>query len=263
MSDKTRELKRLYRSCKSDLSDREHTCASLRMSLCERKLRLKELESENKQLKDEIKGLHAKLLMKAERGVMLKRGDKNAYSDDVRKTVISLVSEVGVSTANVSKVMDIVGRNIFHHSFKERLPCAYTCQKMCDEGYVVSQIQTTESVLKAENVTLHCDGTSRDQKKIVSLTTDSGETLHLGYQPVGTEDASTVLDLTVDLLKNVSHAYGDMSSLTCEELLDKVKPKVTSTVTDRAATMKSFGKKLEEHFREEFFFFGGGGEMLN
>ena len=56
--------------------------------------------------------------MKTERDVMLKRGDKNAYSDDVRKTV----SEVGVSTANVSKVMEIVGRNIFQHSFKERLP---------------------------------------------------------------------------------------------------------------------------------------------
>ena len=128
--------------------------------------------------------------MKAERDVMLKRGDKNAYSDDVRKTVISLVSEVGVSTANVSNVMEIVGKNIFQHSFKERLPCAYMCQKMCDEGYVVSQIQTTESVLKAENVALHCDGTSRDQKKIVShqLTTDSGETLYLGYQPVGTEE---------------------------------------------------------------------------
>ena len=51
--------------------------------------------------------------------ISLKEGNKNAYSQDVRKAAISLQCNAGVAAGNVKKVIDIVSRKVFHHSFSE------------------------------------------------------------------------------------------------------------------------------------------------
>ena len=65
-------------------------------------------------------------------------------------------------------------------------------------------------MLAAENFTLHTDGTSRNGKKIVGhqISLDSGETLSLGFTTVATEDSSTLLDVTVQLLQEIKDIYG-------------------------------------------------------
>ena len=103
--------------------------------------------------------------------------DKNAYTDDVRKAVLLLQSEAGVAAAKGARAIDIVSSNIFHHEFKESLPSTQTALNTCDEGFVLSNMQSAEAILSSTNVTLHSDGTSRDQKKVVGhqLTVDSGD----------------------------------------------------------------------------------------
>ena len=78
--------------------------------------------------------------------------DKNAYADDVRKPVLLLQSEAGVAAANVARAIDIVSCNIFHHEFKESLPSTQTALNICDEGFVLSNMQSAEAILSSTNV---------------------------------------------------------------------------------------------------------------
>ena len=97
--------------------------------------------------------------------VRLKSNHKNSYTDDVRHTVISLISGAGVSASKVGDVMTIIAQKRFHHKFSDPLPCAQSCINMLDESFVMSNIQLAESILKTKHTTLHSDGTSRDGGK--------------------------------------------------------------------------------------------------
>ncbi|KAK3699992.1 hypothetical protein RRG08_004552, partial [Elysia crispata] len=52
-------------------------------------------------------------------------------------------------------------------------------------------IQSAESAIAADNITLHSDGTSRDGKKIVGhqMSVDDGCVFYLDFAPVASEDA--------------------------------------------------------------------------
>ena len=67
----------------------------------------------------------------------MKEDRNNAYSQDVRKAAIALQCDAGVAAGKVKTVIDIVSRNIFHHSFSEKLPCAQSALNMVDEGQVI------------------------------------------------------------------------------------------------------------------------------
>ena len=84
----------------------------------------------------------------------LKFTENNQYSDDVRKTLISLQVEGGVAAANVSKVIKIVSQNILHHKFTQKLLCAQAAINMFDEGFFINYFQVAESVINSTNITL-------------------------------------------------------------------------------------------------------------
>ena len=92
----------------------------------------------------------------------LKSNSKNDFTDDVRRTVISLICDSGVSAAKVGDVIKIVSENIFNNKMTQPLPCAQTAINMCDEGLVLSNLQVAQSLLNNDYATLHSDGTSRD-----------------------------------------------------------------------------------------------------
>lgn len=66
-------------------------------------------------------------------------------------------------------------------------------------------------MLEVDNFTFHTDGTSRGGKKVMGyqITLDTGATLSLGFSSLAAEDASTVLDVTVDLLRETTDLYCD------------------------------------------------------
>ena len=82
------------------------------------------------------------------------------------------------------------------------LPCMQTVLNMADEGHFMSKLQIAENVLQSKDVTLHADGTTRDDNKMVGqqINLPSGATLGLGFVGVDTESSSTLLELTIYLL---------------------------------------------------------------
>ncbi|GFN81994.1 hypothetical protein PoB_000850000 [Plakobranchus ocellatus] len=131
------------------------------------------LRSKNCDLKDKVDSRDLEVskitsLVAEERGeVNLKSSAKNAFTDELRQTVISLVCVAGVSAAKVRDVIQIVSENIFNYKITQPLPCAQTVGNMCDEGFVLSNLQVAQSLARNDYATLHSDGTSRDGKKIV------------------------------------------------------------------------------------------------
>ena len=77
-----------------------------------------------------------------------------------------------------------------------------TVLNMADEGHFMSKLQIAENVLQSKDVTLHADGTTRDDNKMVGqqINLPSGATLGLGFVGVDTESSSTLLELTIYLL---------------------------------------------------------------
>ena len=137
---------------------------------------------------------------------------------------------------------------MFNHKFKN-LPSAQCATNMLHEGFVLSNIQVAESAIAA--ITLHSDGTSRDGKKIVGhqLSVDDGSVLYLGFAPVASEDAQTLLELTVNCLQKLCYCYDSFHGAI--DIFKQLLPKITSLMTDRASAMKLYDKKFQEFVASE------------
>jgi hypothetical protein len=99
---------------------------------------------------------------------------------------------------------------VFGHQFGDRdLPTEQTALNIADEGQVLSNIQVVEKLAGSTNAPLHTDGTSCEHKKFISqrFTLDSGETLSLGFATAASEDAATLLDLTIAQLDQLASLY--------------------------------------------------------
>ena len=70
------------------------------------------------------------------------------------------------------------------------------------------------------------------------MTFDSGDHFFLGYTPVASEDSDTLVEVTLNVFKTMVESYIDLSNVPADVLLKEILSKVTSTMTDRAATMK-------------------------
>ncbi|KAL8572085.1 hypothetical protein ACOMHN_031042 [Nucella lapillus] len=180
----------------------------------------------------------------------LRAGEKNRYSDSVRKTVMALQADANVAASQCGKVISIVGQHLFNVDLKEEdLPKLQTCINIADEGHFLAKFQATETILAADNVTLHTDGTSRGAHKIVGqqITLDSGATLYLGLNTVATEDSETLLKVTIQMLQELSDVYAaEETNDRKEEVFNAFLTKLTSCMSDRAAVMKLFSTKLSD-----------------
>lgn len=76
-------------------------------------------------------------------------------------------------------------------------------------------------------------------------------TFYLGFTIFATEDANTVLDITISLLRRVVKCYCDFSESDQNEIFMRLLKKIKATMTDRAATMKSFSQKFQEFISSE------------
>ena len=118
----------------------------------------------------------------------------------------------------------------------------------------MSKLQIAENVLESKDVTLHTDGTTRDDNKTVGqqINLPSGATLSLGFVGVGTENSSTLLELTIDLLDELSKIYHLHSENEENETIFKdVLEKLTSVMSDGASGMKSYNEKLLQYKKTE------------
>lgn len=208
-----------------------------------------QLKEENDELKLQLQELNAELHNVAPRQVQTRTG-KNRFTDKIRKALLQLQSEANVPSSQCSTVIQIVSKHVFDVDISTTdLPCTQTVINVADEGHVLTKYEAGEKMLQAENYTVHSDGTSRNGDKIVGhqVTLDNGTTLSLGFSTVATEDAQTLLDTAVQLLQEISDIYCcDNDDADHDEVFNQLISKLSSTMSDRAAVMKSFDKKLLE-----------------
>ena len=196
----------------------------------------------------ELNSLHAK-----EKITLPLREEKNHFSDSIRQTLIQLQGDDSVPASKCSAVIRTVSKHLFSTDFHEKdLPCMQMALNVADEGHVLTKFQAVERMLEAENFTLHSDRMSRNGQKIIGhqVSLDNGETLSLGFMTVATEDAATLLDVAVHLLEEIQQVYcfeksEEEKSLIFSSLLSKL------TMTDRAAVMKCYDKKLKEFLKSQ------------
>lgn len=122
------------------------------------------------------------------------------------------------------------------------LPCEQTLCDITGEAHYLTKVQVAEK-LTTSNFTLHCDGTSRSQRKYLGyqVTLDSGETLSLGFVDAACEDAASVLDITVILLKELGEVLNPNET---ENIFRQILQRLHSKMTDRTSVMKKFSSEL-------------------
>ena len=173
----------------------------------------------------------------------------------MRCTVLQLQGTANVPATQCAGVIQIVAKTLFGVDICQRdLPCTQTAVNIADEGLVLAHCQAAEKMLHATNITLHCDGTSRGGKKIVEeqVTPDCGTTLTLGLATVACEDSSTLLEVTISLLEEICDTYATSKpDAEGSALLKQLLSKLCSTMTDRAAVMKCFGKRFKDFLTTE------------
>ena len=84
-----------------------------------------------------------------------------------------------------------------------------------------------------------------DHKKMVGhqLTVGSVKS-YLGFTPVATEDSDTLLDIAINCFRKLSFNYDSFTDSRSEETYNWL-CKITSTMSDRAATVKCFNTNWE------------------
>ena len=213
------------------------------------KTKLQKLQVEHNALQD-----HVQIEPEAQQQPQLRCRQNFRFNDSLRRTVMQLQSECNVPAGKCSSVIKVVADSLFGVQYEdEDLPCLQTAVNIADEGHVLSKVQAAEQMLKADNLTLHTDGTSRGGKKIMGyqITLDNRTTLSLGFSTVAAEDAATVLDVTVDLLRETTDLYCEEKEEDKDHMFRTLLSKLTSVMTDRAAVMKSFDDKLLSFLQSE------------
>ena len=152
-------------------------------------------------------------------------------------------------------VIKAVAKNLFNTDIADKdIPCLQTALNVADEGHVLAKYQAAEQMLNVDNFTFHSDGTSRNGMKIVGhqISLDTGKTLSLGLATVATEDASTLHEVTVHLLEEITDIYSsDKSEDEKNQVFHSLLSNLTNVMSDRASVMKCFDRKLEHFLQSE------------
>ena len=251
-------LKKQLRDTTKEISTLKKEKVSLQKRNHELKKRVQKLKREVDKLEDDKHQFEIAAYQRADsdsQKLETRKMEHNEFTESVRKTMIQLQGEADVAACKCRQAVQIVGKQLFGQTLSDAdLPCVQTVLNMADEGHFMSKLQIAEIVLESKDVTLHTDGTARDHNKIVGqqISLPSGATLSLGFVGVDTENSSTLLELTIDLLDELSEIYCLHSEEEEKETIFKgVLEKVTSVMSDRASVMKSYNEKLLQYKKTE------------
>ena len=211
---------------KSEKSDLEKECINIKQMLDDMQCQLDEIKHKGDNISTRI-------------------GTSGKFNEDIKKCVIGLLGEAEVSASQCSKVIQIVCQNLFHKNVSlSELPSERTVIRYADQGHFLAKYHIGERLLNSSAWDLHSDGTSKDRKKSVGhqATLDCGETLSLGFTSVASEDTSTLVDVAVSTLKEISDIYDCNSESAFKDIMSHL----VGLMSDRASVMKSFDKALEK-----------------
>lgn len=160
------------------------------------------------------------------------------------------MGEAEVSAQNTAKVIHIVSKHVFRTEIPlHDLPSDRSALRFADRGHVLAKYHLAQE-LGNNKWDLHGDGTTKDHTKYVGsqVTLGTGQMLSTGFTSVCTEDAGTVLDVSIGVLKELSyiHDQADERNEKFKEMLSNL----VGVMSDRAAVMKAFDKQLNTKRKE-------------
>ena len=123
------------------------------------------------------------------------------------------------------------------------LPSQRSALRISDQAHVMSKAHVTEVLLQEDFHDLHVDGTSRGgQKYIAQAVTTTTGTYSLGFTSVATEDTTTLVEVTLQMLEELSGLHTEHEAQ--QNFLDMLS-RLSAVMTDRASVMKSFTQCLQ------------------
>ena len=178
--------------------------------------------------------------------LQLKDPTTGHFSRDSVKCIIELIGEHQVSASRCSEVIACVSKHLLKKEIPaDQLPSLRTVLRYADKGHVLSKIQLSESLLNADHYDLHTDGTTKCGKKVIGqqMTTSTGQSVACSYSLVATEDTATLLDVTTNLLHELTDV-NDQTGSAADDMFRKLLGKLSATMSDRAAVNKYFNNQL-------------------
>ncbi|KAK7103600.1 uncharacterized protein [Littorina saxatilis] len=161
---------------------------------------------------------------------------------------MTLVGECEVSAGRCGDVIKTVVRNILDAQVPEHdLPSQRTALRFSDQAHVLTKMHVADVLTTQEHYDLHVDGTSRSGNKYISQSVNTPDgTYSLGYTPVAREDTTTLVEVSMQVLEELSDLYAYEET---QQNFVRMLSGLSSIMSDRAAVMKSYAKQLEEERR--------------
>ena len=161
----------------------------------------------------------------------------------MKKTVISLIG-AQVSAENCSRIIQIVDKYMFNTEIStDALPSERTVCCHADQGHFLAKQQVAEAAA-THIFDLHADGTSRDKKKFVGMqiTTSEGS-LSCGFKTVAAENASGLVETTLNLLQELFEVYSEEEQ---QQHFRRMLSNLSGVMTNRVSVMKKYKQDLND-----------------
>ena len=186
----------------------------------------------------EIRSLHNDLMLLEEEVEQLKRNeqttrDGKAYSTDIRALIYDMLV-CHVPTCNVPPLLGKIAEHTGQR-FTD-IPHRTTVEQMARELGVISDLQTAETAMTTDNLTLGFDATTQEGVHInaVHFTTETVcRVVAIDELAGGTsDDYEGHITQSVD---NLSKVYSDFHKLPYAEVRNNIIGNISNTMSDRAA----------------------------
>ena len=269
MSVKDREIEELQGqvvSADSKITDLKKEKRNLLVRVCRLSKRVRECdfvrqnEDEIVKLKNEIKDKECRISELEQVNALMESPEiecyyEGKYSDEIRETIMSLVTEHGVSQNKVNGVIQTVVKNVTGKTLS-RLPSAGVRCRLLTEAKHIAQVQVATAMMKSappessaeENINcygncLHQDGTSKFHRHFQSfqVTTKDNVTYSLGLVETGSGDAASLMDSFKGQIRDLAETLGQDDGT-----VQKLVTSIVATMSDQGSTNPVFNHQLEE-----------------
>ncbi|GFR77463.1 hypothetical protein ElyMa_005825800 [Elysia marginata] len=173
------------------------------------------------------------------------------YSALVRQCIYQqLLCDVPITNCGTllkNFIQSVMGKRV------SRVPCPTTCSQMAYEIGVLSTIQLTEFMLSTKHLCLSWDATSLEGNHVKEIHVTANKViclvLDIRYLPGGT--TADYVSHIVSALTEAAATYARLKGLRQEEVYEKIKCAISSTLTDRAAVNACVTRLLRDEFDVE------------
>jgi len=171
------------------------------------------------------------------------------YTNEIRETIMYLITECGVSQTKVNRVIQTVLHNLTGKTLS-RLPSAGVKSRLMIEAKMIANRHLLETLTDENmNFTLHQDGTSKHHRQFESfqVTRNDCKSFSAGIVEVGKGDAATLFDSFTTLLSDLADS---ISGTDKRKNLSKIVAAIIASMSDQGSVNHVFNQRFEE-FRQD------------